>query len=60
MWMVELVFFCAPEKVSEHVTGQFATKPFNSWIKMSLEGKAHMELDYHQAGSSSLVMKIQV
>lgn len=31
-----------------HTLGQFVTKPFNSWIKMSERSKAHMQLEYHQ------------
>ena len=38
----------APEKVGGHTPGQFVSKPFNSWIKMSEISKAHMQLEYHQ------------
>ena len=31
-----------------HTLGQFVTKPFNSWVKMSERSKAHMQLEYHQ------------
>ena len=49
-----LMVFCkscaifAPEKVGGHTPGQFVSKPFNSWIKMSERSKAHMQLEYHQ------------
>ena len=31
-----------------HTPGQFVTKSFNSWVKMSERSKAHMQLEYHQ------------
>ena len=38
----------APDKVGGHTPGQFVTKSFNSWVKMSERSKAHMQLEYHQ------------
>ena len=40
------VFF-APETVGGHVPGQFVTKPFKLWSKMSEKGSAHGKVDYH-------------
>ena len=38
----------APEKVGGQTPGQFESKPFNSWVKMSERSKAYMQLEYHQ------------
>ena len=38
----------APEKVGGTTPGQFVSRPFNSWVKMSERSKFHMQLDYHQ------------
>ena len=38
----------APEKVGGQTPGQFVSKPFNLWVKLSERSKAHMQLKYHQ------------
>ena len=38
----------APEKVGGQISGQFVSKPFKSWIKMSLRAKEHGQHQYHQ------------
>ena len=40
------VFF-APERVGGQIPGNFVTKPFKSWIKMSEKANVHAALDYH-------------
>ena len=37
----------APEEVGGNTPGQFVSKPFNSWVKMSERSKYHMRLEYH-------------
>ena len=37
----------APDKVGGNTPGQFVSKPFDSWVKMSERSKSHMQLEYH-------------
>ena len=39
--------FLAPDHVKGQDPGQFVTKPFTSWIKMSQKATAHAKHDYH-------------
>ncbi len=46
--------FFALEKVGQQQLGQFVTKPFNTWGKMSYKGKAHSSLEYHQTSAAKM------
>ena len=46
--------FFAPESVGGHRPGQFVTKPFNTWHKMSDKMNAHGKLDYHLASVAKM------
>ena len=45
---VNLVRFLHQRRWGGQTPGQFVSKPFNSWVKMSERSKAHMQLEYHQ------------
>ena len=47
------VFF-APERVGGQIPGNFVTKPFKSWIKMSEKANVHAALDYHQTSMAKM------
>ena len=41
------MFFCAPNQVGCQGLGQFVSRPFNLWIKISEKATGHARKDYH-------------
>lgn len=47
------VFF-APNQAGGQDLGQFVTKPFNSWVKMSHKATTHAKKDYHLTAMTTM------
>ena len=46
--------FFAAESVGGHVPGQFVTKPFKIWNKMSEKANAYGKLEYHLTSQAKM------